>query len=347
MTKYRVELQPSGNSFEVEEDNGILDAALAAGYQLPYSCRRGTCATCRCRILDGKVDYGEYLPSMLPEEMKAEGYVLLCQATALSDVRIEVEELKLQSQKPRVIPCRVRDMARPVADVAVVHLRLPQNEGFRHVSGQYIDILLANGKRRSYSIANKPSVHGVIDIELHIRHTPGGLFTDHVFSDMKARELLRFEGPLGTFFLREDSDKPVIFLASGTGFAPIKAIIEYALSEGLTRPMKLYWGGNRPGDIYMLQEARAWAANHPNFEFVPVVSASKAEDAWDGRTGFVHRAVMEDYPDLSGHQVYACGNPLMVDAARSEFTGSCNLPEEEFFADPFVDESDLARTAAE
>lgn len=343
---HEVVLQPSGNTFTVEDGEKVLTAALAAGFQVPYSCRRGTCSTCRCKIVSGEVDYGEYLESMLPPEMKADGYVLLCQASALSDVAFEVEELKLQAQIPTEIPCRVRIIERPTDDVAVLHLRLPQNEAFKYIAGQYIDILLADGKRRSYSIANMPSVHGVIDLELHIRHTPGGLFTDHVFGDMKARELLRFEGPLGTFYLREDSDRPIILLVSGTGFAPVKAMVEYALAEGVARPMTLYWGGNRPGDLYMHELAESWAANHSNFEYVPIISNALPEDGWDGRTGFVHRAVMDDHPDLSGHQVYVCGNPLMVDAARDEFSRLNGLPQDQFFADPFVTEMDLAKSGS-
>lgn len=343
---YRIELQPSGNNFEVEDGQNILNAALAAGYQLAYSCRRGTCATCRCRIISGEVDFGEYVEAMLPPDMKADGYVLLCQATALSDVTLEAHELKLEAQKPRVIPCRVRAMERPADGIAIIHLRLPQNEEFRHVAGQYIDIMLKGGKRRAYSIANKPSVHGVIDIELHVRHSPGGLFTDHVFSGMKERELLRFEGPLGTLFLREDSDKPIIFLASGTGFAPIKALIEHAVSKGMKRKMTLYWGGRRPHDIYMSDLAERWADEHDTFSFVPVVSEACSADNWDGRSGLVHRAVMEDFPDLSGHQVYACGNPDMIDAARAEFAEANRLPKGEFFADPFIDEYERSKESA-
>ena len=343
---YRVELQPSGNAFDVGDDESVLNAGLAAGYKLPYSCRRGTCSTCRARITIGKVDYGDYVESMLPADMRAKGYALLCQATALSDLQIEVRELELEAQQPRLVPCRVMRLERPTSDVAVINLRLPQNEGFRHVAGQYIDILLPDGIRRAYSIANMPSVHGVIDIELHVRHMPGGLFTDQVFSSMKERDLLRFEGPLGTMFLREDSDKPIIFLASGTGFAPIKAIIEYALSSGIERPMTLYWGGRRPDDLYMRALAEGWAAEHPQFQFVPVVSDALPEDGWTGRTGFVHRAVMEDLPDLSGYQVYASGNPDMIDAARDEYVRLNGLPEEEFFADPFVTEWDRAKKSA-
>lgn len=340
---YRIELQPSGNTFNVEEGEDILNAGLAAGYQLAYSCRRGTCSTCRCRIISGKVDYGEYLESMLPEEMKADGYVLLCQATALSDVVLDAQELSVKAQPPREVPCRVKAIEMPVSDVAVVNLRLPQNEGFKHLAGQYIDILLPDGKRRAYSIANAPSPHGVIDIELHIRHSPGGLFTDRVFSEMKARDLLRFEGPLGTMYLREDSDKPVIFVASGTGFAPIKAILEYAFDKGIDRPITLYWGGRRPKDLYMRDLVEDWARDHANFTFVPVISDALPEDAWEGRTGFVHSAALEDHPDMSGLQAYVCGNSRVVDAARSEYRRLGNLPAEEFFADPFVEDWQTAK----
>jgi CDP-4-dehydro-6-deoxyglucose reductase len=344
--KYRVELQPSGNTFDVAEGERVLNAGLAAGYQLPYSCRLGTCRTCRARITSGEVDYGDYLESMLPAEMRAKGYALLCQAKPLTDLQIEVHELEFEAQQPRIIPCRVRRIERPAPDVAVIDLRLPQNEEFRHVAGQYIDILLPDGKRRAYSIASMPSVHGVIDVTLHVRHTPGGLFTDRVFSSLKERELLRFEGPLGTFCLREDSDKPIIFLASGTGFAPIKAIVEYAMSTKIARPITLYWGGRRPVDLYMRALAEGWAADHPQFRFVPVISEARREDRWTGRTGLVHRAVMADFPNLSGYQVYASGNPNMVDAARDEFSRLNGLPEDEFFADAFVTEWDRAKPPA-
>lgn len=343
---YRVELKPSGNSFEVEEGESILNAAHANGFQLPYSCRRGTCATCRGKIVEGQVDYGQYIEAMLPEEQKARGYALLCQASPLSDLVVEAEELKMQAQEPRIIPARVHEISMPIDDVALVNLRLPQNEEFKFIAGQYIEVILKDGRRRSYSVANKPNVHGVIDIQLQIRHLPGGVFTDHVFSKMKRREIIRFEGPLGTLFLREDSDKPIVFLCSGTGFAPIKSIIEYAFSEGIDRPMTLYWGGRRPIDMYMSDLAQSWADEHDNFSFVPVASDADPADGWTGRTGFVHQAVLEDIPDMSGHQVYACGNPQMVDSARKDFTEMNGLPLEEFFADPFTTEADLAQAEA-
>jgi CDP-4-dehydro-6-deoxyglucose reductase len=159
---------------------------------------------------------------------------------------------------------------------------------------------------------------------------------------MKERDILRFEGPMGTFFLREDSDKPIVLLASGTGFAPIKAIVEHWAHLKSTRPITLYWGGRRPSDLYMHELCENWAADLPNFRYIPVISDGLPEDAWTGRTGFVHQAVMADFADLSGHQVYACGAPVMVDAAQRDFVAHCKLPEDAFFADSFTSEADLA-----
>ena len=221
-------------------------------------------------------------------------------------------------------------------------LRLPMNENFRFVAGQYLDFLLKDNQRRSYSIATAPKAEGVTALELHLRHTPGGLFTDQAFSTLKVRDLLRFEGPLGTFYLREDSDKPLVLVASGTGFAPIKAICEYAFAKKISdkRPMTLYWGCRAKRDLYMLDVPMSWRA--PNFRFVPVLSDPTPECQWSGRKGLVHRAVMEDFPDLSGHQVYACGVPIMVESAQRDFTTACKLPEDEFYADSFTTQADLA-----
>ena len=216
----------------------------------------------------------------------------------------------------------------------------PPTNGCNISPGQYIEFILKDGKRRSYSMASPPHHEG--PLELHIRHMPGGTFTDHVFGAMKERDILRFEGPLGTFFLREDSDKPIVLLASGTGFAPIKAIIEHAVFKNLNRPMTLYWGGRRKQDLYMTDLAEQWAREVPNFRFVPVLSEPDADDAWTGRTGFVHRAVIEDLPDLSAYQVYACGAPVMVESAQRDFTNHHRLPEDEFYADSFTSAADLA-----
>ena len=233
-----------------------------------------------------------------------------------------------------------RSIERPTDDVAILYLKLPASENFQFIAGQYLDILLRDGTRRSFSMANAPYDNEFV--QLHIRHVPGGSFTDHVFLKMKEREILRFEAPLGTFALREDSTKPIVFVASGTGFAPIKSILETAFRAGNTRPMTLYWGGRRPKDLYMNDLPQQWAAEHANFRYVPVISDALPEDQWTGRSGFVHRAVMADFPDLSGHEVYACGVPVMVDAAQRDFTGQCGLPAEAFYCDSFTTKADKA-----
>jgi CDP-4-dehydro-6-deoxyglucose reductase len=335
---HRVTLKPSGHTYEVEEGKTILQAGLDAGHMLPYSCRAGVCRTCRGTIVEGKIDYGLAHETYLPQSDRDKGYALLCQAKPLTDLVVEVREV--HGVRPRIIPCRVEKLDKPAPDVAVIGLRLPMNENFRFLAGQYIDILLKDGKRRSYSLATKPDTGGVTALEIHVRLTPGGLFTEHVFTKLKVRDLLRFEGPLGSFYLREESEKPMILLASGTGFAPIRSIIESALEKKLEqkRPMTLYWGCRVRQDLYQMELAQSWV--RPGFKFVPVLSDEK----WDGRTGFVHRAVMEDFPDMSGAQVYACGAPIVVESARKDFSLQCRLPAEEFFADSFITEAEKALT---
>jgi CDP-4-dehydro-6-deoxyglucose reductase len=340
---HRVTLKPSGHTYEVEDGETILQAGLDAGHMLPYSCRAGVCRTCRGTIIEGKVDYGAVHATYLPDADKAKGYALLCQAKPLTDLVVEVREV--HGVRPRIIPCRVEKLDKPAPDVAVIGLRLPMNENFRFLAGQYIDVLLKEGKRRSYSLATRPDPGGVTALEIHVRATPGGLFTEQVFTKLKVRDLLRFEGPLGSFYLREESEKPIVMVASGTGFAPIKAIAELALEKGLEkkRPITLYWGCRIKPDLYLLELAQSW--ERPGFKFVPVLSEPRPEDQWTGRTGFVHRAVMEDFPDMTGVQVYACGAPVMVESARRDFSLNCRLPVEEFYADSFLTEADKAVTA--
>lgn len=342
---FQVTVQPSQHQFPADPTKSVLDAALAAGILLPYSCRSGACSTCKARVVSGTVEGGNSAAQILtPEEIDA-GFTLLCQARATSDLVIESREIRLASDiQIRKLPSRVTSIERPAADVALLKLQLPATESFRFYAGQYVEIILKDGKRRSYSMANPP--HDAAALELHIRHLPGGLFTDHVFgagaTQMKEREILRVEGPFGSFFLREDSDLPIVMLASGTGFAPIKAIVEHMAHQNIQRPVTLYWGGRRPADLYMSELAQHWAKTLPNFKFIPVVSDARPEDGWTGRTGFVHRAVMEDFPSLMGHQVYACGAPIVVESARREFVTQCALPDEAFFADAFTSEADIA-----
>ncbi len=342
---HRVTLQPSGLQFDVEEGESVLGAALRQGYVLPYGCKNGACGSCKGKLLEGTLDYGVYQKKALPDEEKAQGKALFCQAKPLTDIVIEARTLGAAKDiQIKTLPCRVQKMERLADDVMALHVKLPANERLQFLAGQYIEFLLKGGARRSFSMANPPHADDLI--ELHVRHVAGGQFTDHVFTKMKERDILRFEGPLGTFFLREDSDKPIVLVASGTGFAPIKALIENAFHKGVTRPMALYWGGRRPKDLYMDALARQWAAEHAaQFKYVPVISDALPEDGWTGRTGFVHRAVMEDFPDLSAHQVYACGVPIMVDSARRDFVQKCKLPETEFYADSFTTQADLAPPA--
>ena len=342
---HTVTLQPSGHQFSVEEGESILAAALRQGFVLPYSCRNGACGTCKGVLLEGQVDYGEYQLKALSKSEKAAGKALFCQAKPLGDVVIEARTVGAAKDIPvKTLPCRVQKMERLSEDAMALYLKLPANERLQFLAGQYLEFLLRDGSRRSFSMANAP--HDDALIELHVRHVPGGQFTDHVFSEMKERDILRFEGPHGTFFLREDSDKPIVFVASGTGFAPIKSILQTAFAKGARRSMALYWGGRRPKDLYMNALAEDWAAAHGNFRYVPVISDALPEDDWHGRTGFVHRAVMEDFPDLSGCQVYACGVPVMVDSARKDFIERCALPEDGFYADSFTTQADLAADAS-
>ncbi|WP_459614625.1 CDP-6-deoxy-delta-3,4-glucoseen reductase [Bordetella sp. 2513F-2] len=346
---FQVTIQPSQHQFQVESGQTVLEAALAAGIVLPYSCRTGACSTCKGRVVSGQVDAGPYPAQILAPEELSQGYTLFCQARPQSDLVLESTEVRLASDiQIRKLPSRVQAIERVAPDVAVLRLQLPASEQFRYYAGQYVEIILRDGKRRSYSMANAP--HTGSPLELHIRHMPGGVFTDHVFgagaTQMKEREILRLEGPFGSFFLREDSDKPIVLLASGTGFAPVKAIVEHMIHQQIRRPAVLYWGGRRPRDLYFDALARSWTEALPGFRYVPVVSDALEEDAWTGRTGFVHEAVMQDLPDLSGYQVYACGAPVMVDAARREFSAQCGLPADEFYADSFTSQADLAPAAA-
>jgi CDP-4-dehydro-6-deoxyglucose reductase len=338
---HQVTVQPSGHTFAVPEGETVLTAALNQGFHLPYGCRNGACGSCKGKLVAGTIDQGKYQHSALSEDERAAGYALFCVARPLSDLTIEVRSIGAVKDIPvKKLPCRVQKLERVADDVIVAHLKLPANERLQFLAGQYIEFILKDGSRRSFSMANPP--HDDEFLQLHIRHVPGGQFTDHVFGTMKERDILRFEGPLGSFFLQE-SAKPIVFVASGTGFAPIKAILEDAFKKGVDRPMTLYWGARRPKDLYLNALPARWAAEHARFKYVPVISDALPEDAWSGRTGFVHRAVMEDFADLSGYQVYACGVPIMVEAARRDFTHERKLPIDEFYADSFTTQADLAR----
>jgi len=331
----KITIKPSDHSYVCDDGETVLAAAMRNDLMLPYGCRNGACGTCKGRILEGDVDYGQHQASALTDDEKRTGLALFCCARPLTDLVIEVREVRRAGDiQIKRLPCRIESIDRAAPDVAIVRLKLPANERLQFLAGQYIDFLLKDGRRRSFSLATAP--HDDQLLELHIRHVPDGFFTDLLFGQYKGREILRFEGPLGAFYLREDSDKPVILVAGGTGFAPIKAIIEHALHHKLPREMVLYWGVRSLTDLYLPDLPGRWQSEHRNFTFIPVLSDPRPEDAWPGRTGLVHAAVATDFPDLSGYQVYACGGPLMIDAARREFTQKHGLPAEEFFADSFT-----------
>jgi len=340
-----ITLQTSGKSFEVNPDESILDGALRQSIILAYGCKNGACGSCKAKVLSGKYVMGPHNASTLTDDERARNIALLCCTFAKTDCTVSAREIESDGQFPiKKVPCRVAKMTQASHDVMILQLQLPSTERFSFLAGQYIEFLLKDGKRRAYSIASAPHQEG--PIELHLRHLPGGRFTDHVFGVnpsllMKEKDILRFEGPMGSFFLREDSLKPIIFIASGTGFAPIKAIIEDAVHRNIHRPMTLYWGGRRPTDLYQEDLIHAWVKTIPQFQYIPVISDGLPEDQWQGRTGFVHEAAMQDFPDMSNHQIYACGAPIVVSSAQKDFIALCKLPEEEFYADAFTSEADL------
>ena len=329
----RVTLKPGDRCFDVQSGETVLAAALRNGHALAHSCRSGMCGTCKARVLDGAIDAGDYQPAALSAAEREQGYALLCQARALSALTLECAASSAADGIPvRKLVGRVQDLQRLADDVMRIRLKLPAKAPLTFLAGQYITIVINPAIRRSVSLATSPA-HPEL-VELHLRNY-GGPLSNHVFSTMKENDLVRLEGPLGTFFVRAESAKPIIFVASGTGFAPIKAMIEHELQKQSGRSMTLYWGGRRPRDLYLDDLVRKWGGEH-GVAYVPVVSEPLPEDRWEGRTGFVHRAVIEDHPDLSGHQVYACGAPVVVQSARNDFTALCGLPADEFYADMFV-----------
>lgn len=304
--------------FSVEPEQKILDAALSHGITLPYSCRNGACGTCKASLLTGQVDYGEYQEKALPAKERAAGRVLLCQARALSDVTIEAQELNTPAGiVVKTLPARVVKLERAAHDVMIVSLKLPENQRLAFLAGQYVDVLMKDNQSRSFSMANAP--HDDAVLELHVRHVPGGVFTDHVFNKMQEKDLVRLRGPLGTFFLREESERPIILIAGGTGFAPIKAIVEHAVVARSRRPMDFYWGVRARRDLYRHALVESWAQADVLRRYTPVLSEPQVADDWRGRIGFVHSEALADYTDLSGHEVYASGPPAMIEAIKHHF----------------------------
>ena len=330
---HTVRLHPGGERFEVLDDEAVLAAGLRAGLHLPHSCRGGSCGACEARILAGEVSYPNGLPPGLTAAEAAGGRALLCQARARSDLALEARALAVPEEvRIRRLPCRVEAREPLCHDVMRLVVKLPSLEPFVFLAGQYVDFLLEDGRRRSYSIASPP--HEPERLELHVRRVAGGEFTARVFDDLGERSLLRLEGPLGGFWLREDSERPIVMVAGGTGFAPIQSMLSHLIHRGATRPVRFYWGVRRPRDLYAGERVARWAAQHDWLEFVPVMSEPLPEDEWKGRRGWVHEAVLADYPSLAEVDVYAAGPPPMI-AVIQELFPARGLPQGRLYFDSF------------
>ncbi len=326
----KVKLKRSGKEFEVEEGESVLTAALRQDMGLPYGCRNGACGSCRATLISGEVDYGDHLPQALASDNNQEGSVLLCQAKPLSDLIIDADELEVVAGlHPRILPCRVIRIEQLADDVMALSLKLPQNQKLEYLAGQYIDILLSGGKRRSYSLAHAPATSDVL--ELHVGHVEGGLFTSRVFGDMKEKELLRLNGPLGSFFVRAEIDEPIILVAGGTGYAPIQAMLEQLFSDSDSREIYFYMGANNKRNLYMHQRCQQWAEQNARFHYTPVLAFPLAEDNWQGATGWVQDQILQDFTDLGGYQLYIAGPPIMVRALKKAVTTAGLKPHKMFY----------------
>ncbi len=323
---------PDNRIVPVKEDESLLDACLRDGLPMAFDCRNGGCGVCKCTVLHGEVEMGAFQPGALSQAEREAGQVLACVTKPLSDVEIEYVPTAAAARPVTVHEARVAAMDLLAPDVMRLRLEVEGGERISFYAGQYINILLEDGQKRAFSFATAPHIEG--PIELHIRRIEGGRFTTQVFTHMQVGERLRFEGPVGSFFLREEGDKPVIFVAGATGFAPVKSMVEHAFHAGVKRPMVLYWGTRRLADMYLRELPERWAAEHPEFRFVPVLSEPAPEDAWQGRTGLVHEAILADYPDLAGHRIYACGSVKMVEAAQPAFAKR-GLSPDDCFSDAF------------
>ncbi|MCP5266812.1 MAG: cytochrome b N-terminal domain-containing protein [Burkholderiaceae bacterium] len=336
---HRVTYYPIGTTVLARPGETLLDAGLREGLALPFECRNGGCGVCRASVVAGEVAYGPVQPSALARADRARGVVLMCRASPTSDVSIEVERIDREQLALPVYRASIVSMEHLTHDVIGLVLGIEDGRQIHYLAGQYLNIVLEDGERRSYSFTH---ASGSTDrIELHIRHVPGGLFTDRLFSDLRVGDSLQIEGPMGEFVLREPSERPLIFVAGATGAAPVRSLLEEAFARGITRPLHFYWGVRKRRDLYRCDELEAWAREHPNFHFVPVLSAAGPDDAWAGRTGLVHEAILADFPDLAGHLVYACGSVRMIAAARPAFIAQ-GLDENACLSDAFAGTATVA-----
>jgi NAD(P)H-flavin reductase/ferredoxin len=330
---HKIQIKDHDIAFSCDQESMVLDAALAAGYEVPYSCRSGICGSCRGQIVSGEIQGG--FGGGLSEEERRDGHVLLCQTRACSDLTVAVREIrKIDRSAIKTVNAKVYRTTRAAPDVTILQLRFPAGTKVKFKAGQYLSVKLGDGTFRHFSMANPP--HQNDGVELHIRHVPGGRFSQQVAEGLAVGATLEVSIPYGDFYLREQTDSPIVLLASGTGFAPIKSIVEDAMKRKLSRSMVLYWGARRLEDLYKIDLPQKWAAQLPWFRFVPVLSEAGPADGWEGRTGFVHQAVIDDFATLEGIEVYACGAPPMINAARQGFVAERGLDRDAFYCDAFV-----------
>lgn len=328
-----VTLTPSGRMFTVTEGEEVMRAARRQGVHLSHDCGSGSCGACRARLISGQVHYPEGSPLALTALDVQQGEVLLCRVVPLSDLELDAQEISVGANLVvKTLPCRIVNKKRLNHDVEALYLKLPAVERLVFLPGNYIDVLLPDGHRRSFSLASPPHDSGLL--ELHVRHVPGGRFTTEVFEKLHEGALLQIQGPLGTFFLREDGTRPILMLAGGAGFAPFKAMLRHVFEQGPPRRIALYCGARAKRDLYADALVQKWVASQPNFSYVPVLSEALPSDHWPGRTGFVHKVLLTDHPDLSGHDIYISGPPLMIAAARKTFSAQGADPQR-MFSDSF------------
>ena len=319
MKQFQVRNINSGAIFTVNEGESVLNAALRQGVMLPYSCKNGTCGSCKGKLESGEVHYPFHPPIALSREEMAEGGALLCQAEPTEDLVIRAREIEaVRDIQVRKMPARVIEKTLMAADVMRIRIKLPEAQRLQFLAGQYLEILVAGGKRRAFSIASPPQSEDII--ELHIRHVDGGGFTSWVFDELKERDILRLEAPLGTFFVRNDkTERPMIMMGGGTGFAPLKSMIEDLLAHQDTRPLHLFWGAQTQAELYMHEQAQQWADQHDHIQYTSALSKPESDQQAGAFRGLVHEAVLQQYPQLSGFDIYMSGPPAMIDAGRTAF----------------------------
>ena len=318
-----------GKEFSQAEGQTVFEAALQAGIVLPYSCKSGRCSSCKCKVLSGE---SRHIRDELglTEHEKEQGFILGCVRSATTDLLIAVEDIGSQIiPEAKTLPVRISKLDKLSPDVLLVKLRMPPSAKFSYLAGQHIEVIGSGGLRRSYSIANAP----VLDkqLELHIRAVQGGAMSDYWFNQAKENDLLRINGPLGSFFARPLTGLYLVLLATGTGIAPVKAMLEMlANSPAIEQPISttVYWGGRKPADLYY--EFDRW---HPTVRYVPVLSRAPA--VWSGARGYVQKEMLRRDHDLVNTAVYACGSQAMVASAKADLT-EAGLPEERFYSDVFV-----------